>query len=38
MKLFLKQVREDKFIWLMAIIFGYFCYPIIKDITLYLIS
>ena len=34
----LKRILEDKFIWLMAIIFMYFWYPIIKDITLYLIG
>ena len=33
-----QAIYKDKFIWLTAIIFGYFCYPIIKDIVLYLIG
>ena len=33
-----KAMYKDRFIWLTAIIFGYFCYPIIKDITLTLIQ
>ena len=31
-------IYDDVYLWLMAIIFGYFCYPIIKYIVLYLIG
>ena len=33
-----KAIYEDRFIWLVAIITMYFCYPIIRDITLTIIG
>ena len=33
-----KAIYKDKHIWLMAVILGYFSYPIIKDITLKIIG
>ena len=31
-------IYQDRHIWIMVIIFMYFCYPVIKDITLMLIG